>query len=427
MARIVYTVFFYLITPIILLRLLYRSFKSPAYRQRIEERFGFFDERSEHKEKGCIWIHSVSVGETIAAAPVVKRLQLQYPDVPVMVTTMTPTGSERVKALFGESVFHVYAPYDLPGSIQRFLQRTKPQVLVIMETELWPNTIHYCHQQFIPVVVVNARLSAKSAQGYQRVAALARSMFASVTEVVAQTEQDAQRFVDLGMAQEKVVVSGSIKFDVGVDEQLQNQAALLKADWSQQGQRLVWVVASTHDGEDHLILQAFKQVLKQHPDMLLVLVPRHPERFAQVATLVERESLSVQCRSSAEAVERQTQVLVGDTMGELMLFYGCADIVFVGGSFVDTGGHNTLEPAVWGLPIITGDSDFNFLDISRQLQQCGGLKKVNDVEALTQTLLTLAGSKQQRTTMGSAAQQVIGQNRGALDRLLDQIDQYIKS
>lgn len=422
MARWFYTVFYYLITPLILLRLCYRAFRAPAYRHRVAERFGIF---AAPDWDGCIWLHSVSVGETIAAAPIIKQLQQQRPDLPIVVTTMTPTGSERVHAMFGDSVFHVYAPYDMPGAIGRFLQKVKPRLLIIMETELWPNTLFYCRQQSIPTVLANARLSARSAAGYDRLSKLTRPMLKNLTRVVAQNQDDGQRFLELGLSQEQLEVSGSIKFDITISADLKARAAGLKAQWSNSGQRVIFIAASTHEGEDAIILQAFKRVLAELPELLLVLVPRHPERFDRVAAQAGQSGLNIERRSSGAPVGADTQVVIGDTMGELLLLFGCADIAFVGGSLVPTGGHNMLEPAAWGLPIITGESDFNFLEISRLLQEKSALFKVADDQSLAERVLALGRSESQRLKAGANALAVVDANRGALDRLMREIVSYL--
>ncbi len=422
MIRYFYSLILYLITPLIVLRLVYRASKSPAYGQRIAERFGFF---TGPDLSASIWIHSVSVGETIAAAPIVTRLQQQYPDTPIVVTTMTPTGSERVRALFGDSVFHVYAPYDLPGAVKRFLRRVQPKLLVIMETELWPNTLHACRQRNIPVLLANARLSAKSAAGYQRFAGLTKPMLRNLSQVVAQTQADAERFLQLGLPSNSITVSGSIKFDIEISEQLKETAAVLKSQWSHDGQRPLLLAASTHNGEDEIILEAFKQLLVTHPQLLLLLVPRHPERFDGVHSLAQQRGFNTDRRSTGKVPDASTQVVIGDSMGELLLFYGVSDIAFVGGSLVNTGGHNILEPAAWGRPVITGESDFNFLEISALLQKQGGLKKVSDSAALAKCVLSLLGSEQKRTQMADAAQSVVANNRGALSQLLKAINHYL--
>lgn len=420
MALRFYTFLYYLIFPLVLLRLFYRGFKSPNYRRRIAERIGIFRVPS---LQNVIWVHSVSVGETIAAAPVVTKLLEQYPNRSIVMTTMTPTGSERVRALLGNSVFHVYAPYDLPGAVNRFLKKINPSLLIIMETELWPNTIHYCRQRSIPVLLANARLSAKSAKGYQKFAVLSRPMLQDLSKVIAQNSADANRFKVLGLPQEKLVVSGSIKFDISLDAELKEQARCLKRQWGVG--RLVWIAASTHAGEDEILLQAFAELEQQCPQLLLVLVPRHPERFNQVANLVRQKGFRCQTRSSGQAPAADTQVVVGDTMGELLLLYGVADIAFVGGSLVPNGGHNMLEPAAWGLPVITGPSDFNFLVISALLQQQGGLVKVADGRAMVEQLSAWMVSKDERESAGNAAAKVVADNRGALNRLMQEIERWL--
>ena len=420
MARWLYTLVYYLLLPLILLRLLWRATKAPAYRRRVAERFGYFPSPG---LRNAIWVHSVSVGETIAAAPLIRLLQERHPQRPLVVTTMTPTGSERVKALFGETVFHVYAPYDLPGAIGRFIKRVDPALLVIMETELWPNTIHYCRRNNIPVVLANARLSEKSRRGYRRLAALAGPMLRNLSSVVAQTADDADRFKSLGLPPETVSVSGSIKFDIELDAGLRQRAAELKQQYGDS--RPIWVAASTHQGEDEILLQAFTALLQTFPELLLILVPRHPERFDRVAGLAQQRGFRVQRRSQAPIPSGDTQVVVGDTMGELLLLYGLGDIAFVGGSLVENGGHNMLEAAAWELPIITGPSDFNFRAISDMLQRRGGLVKVRDASAMADQLQQWLASDDKRRAAGEAAARVVAENRGALNRLLAEVERWI--
>ena len=424
MIRWLYTLILYLITPIIVLRLYIRARKAADYSQRIPERFGLFPT---FDIDSAIWIHSVSVGETIAAAPLIKRLLNRHSGVPIVVTTMTPTGSERVKALFGDSVFHVYAPYDLPGAISRFLNKVRPKLLIIMETELWPNTIHYCHAGNIPIVLANARLSAKSASGYQRFSAMTQPMLSKLSNVVAQSQADADRFQNLGLTADQLDISGSIKFDIALSEDLKAQAQNLKSKWSDDGRRRIVLAASAHEGEDEKILNAYQQVLdnQRSADTLLVLVPRHPERFDRVAQLSNKMGFTTQRRSKTQSPDGSTQVYIGDTMGELLLFFGCVDIAFIGGSLVNNGGHNMLEAAAWGLPIITGQSDFNFADISEKLRKNGALRKITTDDDLAESLLELIESKSLRQKMGSNAQQVMSENRGALDRLMTTLDDYL--
>jgi len=423
MPRFLYSAFFYVILPLVLLRLLWRGWQAPAYRHRIAERFGFFQAPA---QKHGLWIHAVSVGESIAAAPIIEYFLAEHPALPVVVTTMTPTGSERVQAMFGERVFHVYAPYDLPDAVSRFLKRVQPSVAVIMETEIWPNMVCQTASKGIPVLLANGRLSERSARGYGRLAALTRAVFSQFSQVVAQSADDGARFVALGVASENLTVSGSIKFDLAIPSLLRDQARELRAQWF--GTRPVWIAASTHAGEDEILLAAHKALLAKQANALLLLVPRHPERFSKVAELVTAEGFSLQRRSEyrqgSSAID--AQVILGDTMGELLLLLGCADIAFVGGSLIEHGGHNTLEPAAWGLPVLSGPSDFNFSEISALLQGAGGLLTIVDAEDLAETLQGLMTDSQRAEQQGAAAKQVVDNNRGALQRLLTVIEQALE-
>ncbi|PCJ35067.1 MAG: 3-deoxy-D-manno-octulosonic acid transferase [Cellvibrionales bacterium] len=421
MARLLYTLLIYFCLPLILLRLLWRGSRAPAYRQRWAERFGFVERLADARQ--VIWVHAVSVGETIAAAPMIRRLQQQYPEAVLLVTTMTPTGSEQVKKIFGDSVEHCYAPYDLPDATARFLGRTHPVLLVIMETELWPNLIHACHRRAIPVVLANARLSAKSAAGYAKVSALAGSMLSKLTVVAAQTKDDGERFLQLGVNDDALEVTGNIKFDLQLDDTLRQKAATIKQQWQGADKRSVWLVASTHRGEDEIILDAFRQVLVHCPDILLVLVPRHPERFDEVAALCSDAGYCMRRRSEGlahemGALESSIQVVLGDTMGELLSFCGASDITFVGGSLIDVGGHNLIEPAAWGVPVLSGPHVFNFTEVSRLLSEAGGLAICASATELAEQVVTLLVDPERYQQMSSAALAVTEANRGALDRLI---------
>ncbi|MEZ0153116.1 MAG: lipid IV(A) 3-deoxy-D-manno-octulosonic acid transferase [Candidatus Reddybacter sp.] len=419
MARLLYTLLIYLCLPLILLRLIWRGSRAPAYRRRWRERFGFVARLADSQQ--VIWVHSVSVGETIAAAPMVRRLQKQYPESILLVTTMTPTGSEQVKKTFGNSVEHCYAPYDMPDAIAHFLHRTHPAILVIMETELWPNLIDACHRRAIPVVLANGRLSAKSAAGYAKVEALARPMLAKLAVVAAQTKDDGERFLQLGVGGEVLEVTGNIKFDLQLDDTLRLKAAALKKGWQGADGRPVWLAASTHRGEDEIILDAFSQVLEHRPDVLLVLVPRHPERFNEVGDLCTAGNYRLARRSklqaSESALDSKTQIVLGDTMGELLSFCGASDITFVGGSLVDVGGHNLIEPAAWGVPVLSGPHLFNFAEVSRLLDEAGGLEVCADASELAAVVVKLLADPGQYQQMSAAALAVTEANRGALDRL----------
>ncbi len=415
MNRTLYTLLLYLAVPVIAVRLWLRSRKAPAYAKRIGERFALT--LPEFKPDG-IWLHAVSVGESIAAAPVVKALQQQYPDLPITVTCMTPTGSERIQSMFGDSVQHCYLPYDLPLASRRFLQRLQPRLAIVMETELWPNHINQCTRLNIPVVLANGRLSERSARGYGRFPKLVAPMLKQISALAVQSAIEAQRFIELGARAETVKVTGSIKYDQQVAEGLPEQAQTLREQW-QASQRPIWIAASTHEGEDALILAAHQQLLRLFPKALLILVPRHPERFESVYALCIEQGMRVQRRSTGALVTAEQQVLLGDTMGELMFLYALADVALVGGSLIKHGGHNMLEPVALAKPTLTGLHYFNFLEIAEQLLEAGGLQTVADSSQLAQAVARLWTSHSHTEKMCRAAQQVLQRNQGALQRLLD--------
>lgn len=405
-----YTLLFYLLLPFILLRLVWRARKAPAYLKRWSERFGFVQHLP--KLSQSIWVHAVSLGEVLAATPLVKALQQQYPDKAIIVTTLTPTGSERVEAIFNNSVYHVYAPYDLPALISRFLKRVNPALLIIIETEIWPNIIHQCTQRQIPIIIANGRLSAQSARGYARFRALTAATLRQVTQLAAQTPAEAERFIELGLPAERITITGNIKFDIEIPTALAEKAIALKQQWG--SNRPVWIAASTHDGEEEQILTAFKTVKHQFPQLLLVLVPRHPERFNPVATLCQRQGFIITRRSENTSATTATEIYLGDTLGELLMLYQAADLAFVGGSLIPVGGHNLLEPAAIGIPSLTGPHLFNFLEISRLLQAAGAMFPVSDSQSIANQVSVLLTAPQERILAGQRGQTVVAANRGSL-------------
>ena len=411
--RYLYSALFYLLLPFILLRMLLRSRKAPAYRRRLAERFGIFPALAASTERPVIWVHAVSVGETLAAAPLIESLLRDYPDHRVAVTTTTPTGSDRVRALFGDRVFHVYSPWDMPGAVQRFLQRVQPGLLIIMETELWPNLLHYCHGRGCPVVLANARLSERSARGYARFGGLTRGMLQQLSVVACQSRSDGDRFLALGLPQARLNVTGSIKFDLELDRDLRARAAILREEFS----RPVILASSTHPGEDEIILAAFRAVREQVPGALCLLVPRHPERFDSVYELCVADGWQVLRRSSGEAVSAGDDILLGDTMGELKLLSGTATVAVIGGSFVAHGGQNVLEAAAWGVPVVTGPHMFNFSEISALLLEAGAMEQLQEPAQLAGSLMRILQDEPLRQRMGNAGEQVVAENRGALVRL----------
>lgn len=430
-ARFIYSSLWVLLLPLLLMRMWWRGRRAPLYRERWAERLGFYPSTALPKEQGgCVWVHAVSVGEALAAVPMVEQLLSRYPETQIVMTTTTPTGSERVRAVFGHRVLHVYAPWELPGAVRRFFNAFQPSLVLLLETELWPNIVATAATRKVPVMLINGRLSERSQRGYARFPALVTPMLQAMHCLAVQTQADATRFQELGAAENSIAVTGSVKFDIDPNESLRQGAAL----WRQQlGARPVWIAASTHAGEDEPVLVAHKQLKMHFPDALLILVPRHPERFAEVGQLASAHGFTVLKRSATKQVDAACDVYLGDTMGELMQMFGFADVAFVGGSLVDVGGHNLLEPSAWGLPVLTGPHLHNFTLIAQLLEQAGAMTIVADADALAVQLVGLFGgpvvegavsvpnqaaSHARRKTMGDAALHVQATHRGALQRVL---------
>lgn len=419
--RYLYTILFYLSLPVILLRLLWRARNNSAYAKGWSQRFGYLPKTI---PKDCIWIHAVSVGESLAAVPIIKALQQSHPKIPILVTTMTPTGADRVRAAFDHQVILSYAPYDLPSALNRFLTACQPRLLILMETELWPNLLHGCNLRKIPVFVANARLSIRSAAGYQRISSMTRAMLSAVTLLAVQTQVEAERFIALGLDPARAKVTGSIKFDLEFPADLLERATLLRAQWG--SNRPVWIAASTHEGEEEQILNAFARIRKVLPQSLLVLVPRHPSRFMRVAALCKQQGYEQVLRSENKSCSASTAIFIGDSMGELLLFYAASDVAYVGGSLIATGGHNPLEPAAVGLPVIMGPHLFNFLAISDQLQAAHAMIKIQNAEQLAQQILQLLQDKTLRKQMGENGRKFVSENRGALAKQLSLIEDMLR-
>ncbi|QFT56637.1 lipid IV(A) 3-deoxy-D-manno-octulosonic acid transferase [Microbulbifer sp. THAF38] len=426
--RVLYTFIFRAAIPFVLLRLWWRGRSQPEYRQRLGERLGKVPERLSRTP--LLWVHSVSVGETLAAIPVIAQLAARHPHWQWLVTTSTPTGSERVtealRPILGGRLLHYYLPYDLPECLTPFLQALRPNMLVIVETELWPNLLHLCKKNNIPTLLANARLSEKSARGYGKLPRLTRSMLADLDRVVAQYDVDAQRFIDLGLPSQRVQASGNIKFDLNIDLGLASEAQVLAHQWRGAKERAkgrkVWLAASTHAGEDEIILGAYKELVETFADLLLVLVPRHPQRFESVARLCQERGFRVTRRSEGRAPSARDQILLGDTMGELLRFFGACDVTFVGGSLVPVGGHNMIEPAAWGVPVVCGPFLHNFATVSQLLKEAGGMEIAEDAAALAAQLSVWLKNDQERISAGQCGRDVAQENSGALQRLLDEIE-----
>ena len=409
--RLLYSALYYCLLPFLVLRMLWRSRLAIAYRQRLPERFGLFSPGPD-LDRPAIWVHAVSVGETVAAAPLVESLLRQYPDYRLVMTSTTPTGSERVRALFGDRVFHVYLPWDLPGCMGRFLARTRPVLLLIMETELWPNMVHYSRVAGCRIMLVNARMSERSARGYARAEGLTRRMLQQLDVAACQTSADGKRLLTLGLPPSALALTGSIKFDVELSDELRRQATSLRHIFSDQGRPVV-VAASTHAGEEALVLDAYREIRETLGDCLLVLVPRHPERFDGVAQLCQRDGWQVIQRSTGRNPGADDDILLGDTMGELLLLLGTATLAVIGGSMIPRGGHNPLEAVAWGVPVVVGPHMTNFADICQRLISAGAMVQLDGPAGLTPCLIELLGDPPRCQAMGAAGQQVLADNSGA--------------
>ncbi len=406
-----YTLLLTLTLPLALLRLLWRSRRAPAYRYRLRERFG----RTEiSPAAGGVWIHAVSVGEVQAVAPLVRLLLEAHPEQAITLTTTTPTGSDQVRRLFGDQVLHAYMPWDLPSFLTRFLDRVRPARLLMVETEIWPNLLRLCRARGIETVLANGRLSERSLRGYQRLGGFARRVFADIDRVAAQTEDDARRFRQVGVPGERVVVTGSIKFDMTIVASVVEQVEVMRRHWAG---RPVWIAASTHEGEEEIALAAHALLLRRLPQALLVLVPRHPERFDRVVSQIIRAGHQPVRRSAGQLPGADDPVYLADTMGELPVLIGAADAAFIGGSLARVGGHNMLEAAAQGVPVCFGPHTFNFALISRMLLQAGAAREVGDAVALAEVVGDWLSDASSRAAAGEAGRALVERNRGALQRL----------
>lgn len=412
--RFAYTLVLYLLTPLILYRLAFRGLRSRGYFSRWFERFGHF---SDPKIERSIWVHAVSVGEVNAAAPLIDVLRERYPDDCLVVTTVTPTGSDRVRQLWGDKVFHVYLPYDLPAAIRRFLSRIKPRIAVIMETEIWPNLFRQCALANIPILIANARLSRRSLDRYGPVRPLIRVAIHSTNFIAAQSRRDAQRFLELDARPERVRVVGNLKYDMHVPTHLSKQAQIWREHWGTK--RPVWIAASTHEGEELTVIEAHSRVLRWFPDALLLVVPRHPERFRPVVQLCRSYGFLTTCRSENELPGSDSQCFVLDTLGELVPFCATADVAFVAGSLDPIGGHNVLEPAALGVPVLVGPNTFNFAEVTELLIEHGACERIDGVDTLTNALQRLLGHSELRQKMGAAGRAVVEAERGAARQTLE--------
>jgi len=424
--RLFYTLLHILLLPIILLRLFWKGTQFPNYRKRWKERFGY----SIPKLNSSIWVHAVSLGEVIAAIPLIKELKKHYPHLNLVVTTTTATGSQKVSQTFtSNEIFHSYVPYDIPIIIKRFLNQINPLLVIIIETELWPNILHFCNQRHIPILLANARLSANSFRGYKKIRWFTSSMLNNINLVAAQSELDAKRYLALGAKTECVETIGNIKFDITIPPEIITKASQLRAKLGKD--RIIWIAASTHEGEEEEVLLALDKIKTNIPNTLLILVPRHPERFQKVIELCYQYGFKTISYSkdlskiTEPTIDNNICILVGDIVGELLLFYAASDIVFVGGSLVDIGGHNLLEPAALSLPIITGKFLSNFQEISQILTAANALTYVTNHQELATAIINLSIDQQLRITQGKYALEVIKHNKGALNKLIQWVGSHL--
>jgi 3-deoxy-D-manno-octulosonic-acid transferase len=411
--RLLYSALFYALIPFILGRLTWRGRKLPSYRERWRERFALYYDLP--PESNLVWFHAVSVGEAEAAFPIIRSFRARFPAFRLLVTCTTPTGSARIQAVLGDSVQHVYLPYDLPDCVARFLNHFRPALGVVMETEIWPNLYQQCKARGIPLTIVNGRLSEKSARGYRRLRGLTAESLSSLALVAAQTAADAKRYRSLGADPAKVRVAGNVKFDLEFSEALREEALRLRAALF--GGRPVWIAGSTHPGEEDQILAAQAHISAALPETLLVLAPRHPERAGEIAGLCTKRGLMARRRTENLPCDHATAVFLLDSLGELRLFYGASDVAFVGGSLVPRGGHNLLEPAAAGVPVFYGPRTFNFAEIARRLGQSGGGLEVHDAAELAEQVIRLLQDPGKRLDIGSKGRAFVDANRGAVERV----------
>jgi len=425
MNRTLYSLLFTLFLPLIFVRLAWRSLSAPDYRRGWSQRLGLKQPWQRDTRQPVIWFHAVSMGETAAASSLISQTLTAFPNHKILVTNMTPTGAAQVRRQFAEAmaqgrVVQQYLPYDLPWVINGFLKRVNPDLLVIVETELWPNLLFYCQRRQIPVALANGRMNPKSAARYLKFDQIRSDMMSALSGLAVQSEADAEQFQRLGVPSEKIRITGNLKFD----KDLPKEQIEAGKQWREQIQRPVFLAASTNDGEETPILAAYQQLRKSIPDLLLVLVPRHPERFPVVENMLSEYRFIT--RSSNAEVTPETQILLGDTLGEMMYFYAMADAAFVGASLVPNGGHNPIEPAALGVPTVMGPHVFKCADLCRQLTSSGGLTLVNEGQELADVLKPWLINLREAKRIGIKGQQVVEENRGSTQRQLELLKELVK-
>ncbi len=421
MPLFLYRVLLYVISPVFLIRFLWRAWQNTDYAKRVGERIGFV---SPSPSLNRIWIHAVSVGEVNAAVPLVNALHEKWPEKPVVITTMTVTGADRVKQVFGNKVIHHYLPYDFPGAVRRFLSRVTPELGIIMETELWPNLIQGCHNQGVPMIYANVRLSERSFKGYWRVRWLFIPLLAKVHRFAVQAGADAERLMQLGAPKEAVEITGSLKFDINMPASVIEAGQSIRRQIG--GHRQVIVAASTHEGEELALLEMYQRLKTSVDNLLLILVPRHPERFDGVYRLCQKKSVTVIRQSqNSSSVATETEVVLVDSMGLLPQYLYASDVTFMGGSLVPTGGHNLLEPAALGRVVVFGPYMFNFAEIAGLFVELEAGLQVSDASELDDVMIKLLDDSALRNRYAGASEKLIRNNRGALDKVIRIIESSV--
>ncbi len=452
MSHFLYTLLYYCLTPLLFLRLLIKHQKSRQYKEqrqdlRLAERLAFFDNKefTNQGQANPIWFHTVSVGEFIATLPLLKQVMLEYPQFPLLITCTTTTGSSQIIKTFSTEIkqgkiFHVYLPYDLPGSMRRFLEKTQPHLAIIMETEIWPNLLHITQQMNIPIWLLNARMSARSAEGYKRFNGMIKTTLQEFTGIAAQDKLDAERLIQLGAKAESLTITGSIKFDIQLDLKELEAGHELRQQLNWQDKKVL-IAASTHQGEDEILLNVFQNLRQYYPQLVMLIVPRHPERFQSVYQLLTASDYTIAKRSELPQFTTlftkklscapfrkggsAIDILIGDSMGEMMRYFSCADMVFMGGTMVPTGGHNILEPAAMGLPIVYGPHMFNFNAINELFIHYQAALQVMDEADLEKSLNLLLSDERRADEMAAKAKQLIAKNAGAKDKMLALLRPYL--
>ena len=418
--RYIYSFLIVLSSPLVLLYFAFRGFRDRAYLKRWHERFGFIpvDDR-----RDGIWIHAASVGEFNAASPLIRALLKSHPEIPLMITTLTPTGSERVRRDLGEKVAHSYVPVDLPGTVRRFLKRLQPRLIIVMETEIWPNLYLQSKHLGIPLIMANARLSKRSVARFRHIPGFVEDVLQTVEWIGAQSDADAGRLAGCGANPQRIGMTGNLKFDLTVSASLEEKSAALRSRWGRN--RAVLVAGSTHEADENIVIPAFVELLKTLPDALLILVPRYPERFTRTIQLARTAGLQTEVYSESEACTEKAQCFVIDTIGELMTYYACADVAYVGGSMGEQGGHNALEPAALGKPVLFGPNMDNAKEIASQLLQCKAARLVTNQQDFQQVAEEILTDGVLRDSMGQAGRSLVEKNKGALDLTLKAVERLL--